>query len=170
MTLARHLLALLMITMTLAVAAPAFAQEVAHVDADMIIPEMAEYKRAKSQVESYGKLLQKNLEARQANMATYYQEVMQKAQAGMLTPVQEQEAQAKLAKMQEDLQKAAAQADTDLAKKESDLTRPLYDKFNAALEAVAAEHGYKYILDKKLLLFAGGPDATSKVKAKLGIP
>jgi outer membrane protein len=146
------------------------AQKMAHVDGDAIIPNMPAYKRAQAEVESYGKILQKQLEGKQAEMQKYYADVMAQVQAGTMAPAQQKEAEAKLMKMQEDLQKAAAKADQDLVKKEQDLIKPLYEQFNNALEAVAKENGYGYIIDKKLILYSdGGIDATSKVKAKLGV-
>lgn len=145
-------------------------QKVAYIDSESIIPLMPEYVRAKSEVEAYGKQLERQLKSKEEAMAKYYQDIMAKAQNGELTPKQEEEAQAALAKMQEDLQKAAAQADESLVAKEAELTKPMYEKFDSALKAVAKAKGYSYILDKKLLLYSeGGIDATSELKTQLGI-
>ena len=145
-------------------------QKIAYVVSENIVPEMPAYKRAKSEVEAYGKQLQKVLEAEQKKMQEYYQEVMQKANEGNLTPKAEQEAQAKLQEMQASLQKQAAEADQKLAQKEGELTKPLYEELDKALKKVAKENGYAYILDKKFLLYSeGGIDATAKVKTALGI-
>ena len=145
-------------------------QTIAYVNAEAVIQEMPEYKRAKSEVEAYGQQLQKRLEKQQTDMTTYYQEIAQKETQGLLTPKDAEEAKVKLQKMQEDLQKAAAEADSKLIEKEQALTKPLYERFNVALKSVAKSNGYAYILDKKLLLYSdGGVDATSKVKASLGL-
>lgn len=145
-------------------------QKVAHVDSDAIIPLMPEYQRAKSEVEAYSKQLQKQLESKQTKMQQYYQQVMAQAEAGTLTAAAEQEAQTKLMQMQEDLQKAAAQADESLMKKEAELTKPMYERFDAALKTMCKAQGYSYVFDKKLLLYYdGGIDATSKLKAQLGL-
>ena len=145
-------------------------QTIAFVETESIIPNMPDYKAAQSELEAYGKQLQKQLELKDTEMKTYYSETMQKVQAGTMTPVQQKEAEKKLTKMQDDLQKGALDADQKLAKKEADLTAPLYEKYNNALEAVAKANGYTYILDKKLILQAnGGIDATAKVKAELGL-
>ncbi len=145
-------------------------QQTAFVDSDEIITNMPEYKRAKSEVEAYGVQLQKNLEAKQQKMAEYYQEVMQGAQTGTLSPLQQKEAEEKLTKMQEELQKSAMDADQKLAQKEADLTKPIYEKFEQALKTVAKESGYAYIVERKLFLYSdGGINATQAVKAHLGI-
>lgn len=164
------LAALLSFCLFMAFSVAVDAQKMAHVDGDAIIPNMPAYKRAQAEVEQYGKILQKQLEGKQAEMQGYYADVMAKVQAGTMAPAAQKEAEAKLMKMQEDLQKAAGKADQDLIKKEQDLIKPLYEQFNKALEDVAKENGYGYIIDKKLILYSGGGiDATSKVKAKLGV-
>ncbi len=145
-------------------------QTIAFVETEAIIPNMPAYKAAQSELEAYGKQLQKQLEAKDTEMKTYYSETMQKVQAGTMTPVEQKKAEEKLTKMQADLQKGAADADQKLIQKEQDLTKPLYDKYNDALQAVAEANGYTYILDRKLILLAnGGTDATAKVKAQLGL-
>ncbi len=145
-------------------------QKIAYVDADQILPNMPEYKRAKAEVESYSKILQKQLEGKQAAMQQYYTDVMTRVQNGTMPPVEQKAAEEKLAKMQEELQTLALKADEDLLKKEQELTKPLYEKFENALKTVAQANGYAYVLDKKLLLYdGGGIDATSKIKAQLGI-
>lgn len=146
------------------------AQKIAFVDVDQIVPEMPAYKRAKSEVEAYGKQLQKVLEGKQAEAQQYLQEMAGKEQRGELTPKQAQEAQQKLQQMQADLQKQASEADQKLMKKEAELTKPLYEELDKALKSVAKDNGYSYILDKKLLLYSeGGIDATAKIKTALGI-
>lgn len=165
-----NLLSLFTIVAFMAFGTTANAQKIAYIVSESIVPEMPAYKKAKSEVEAYGKQLQKVLESEQKKAQDYYQEIMEKAQRGELTPKQEQEAQAKLQTMQAELQKQAADADRKLAEKEGSLTKPLYEELDSALKKVAKENGYAYILDKKFLLYSeGGIDATAKVKAALGI-
>lgn len=165
-----NLLSVLTVIAFMALGTTANAQEIAYIISEDIVPEMPAYKRAKSEVEAYGKQLQKVLEEKQVAAQKYYQDIMEKAQRGELTPKQEQEAQAKLQEMQADLQKEAADADKKLMEKESTLTKPLYEELDEALKKVAKENKYTYILDKKFLLYSeGGIDATAKVKTALGI-
>lgn len=146
------------------------AQKVAYIDSDAIIVEMPAYKRAKSEVEAYGKQLQKQLEGKQKEMQDYYAEVAQKIEVGGMTRNQEAEAKAKLEKMQLDLQKQAQEADQKLLAKEQELTKPMYEELDAAIKKVAKENSYGYVVDKKFLLYVGGGiDATEKVKTTLGI-
>ncbi len=145
-------------------------QKIAHVKSDEIILEMSEYKQAKSEVEAYSKILQKQLEGEQAKLQEYYADVNKKLQAGILPPVEQQEAEATLAKMQQDLQVQASEADQKLAVKEQELTKPLYDKFNVALQAVAKANNLAYIFDIKLALYSGGgQDVSDLVRKELGL-
>ena len=165
-----NLLSVFTVVALMAFGTTANAQKIAYIVSEEIVPEMPAYKRAKSEVEAYGKQLQKVLEQKQKEAQEYYQEIMEKAQRGELTPKAEQEAQAKLQQMQADLQKEAAEADQKLAQKEGELTKPLYEELDKALKKVAKENEYSYILDKKFLLYSeGGIDATAKVKTALGI-
>lgn len=165
-----NLLSVFTVVALMAFGTTANAQKIAYIVSEEIVPEMPAYKRAKSEVEAYGKQLQKVLEQKQKEAQDYYQEIMEKAQRGELTPKAEQEAQAKLQQMQADLQKEAAEADQKLAQKEGELTKPLYEELDKALKKVAKENQYSYILDKKFLLYSeGGIDATAKVKTALGI-
>lgn len=151
--------------------APQADAQIAYVDMEQIIESMPDYKRVKSEFESYEKVLGKQLQAEVKKMEDYYASVMQQAQAGTMSPAQQKEAEAKLQKMQEDYQKKEADAQKQLIDKKTALTKPLYDKFNAALKAVAIANGYKYIFDKQTILYSdGGIDATPKLKSQLGIP
>jgi len=146
-------------------------QVIAYVDAEIIVQAMPDFKRVESELSSYQKVLKKQLEAEEKKMQDYYTSVAQQAQAGTLSPAQQKEAETKWQKMQEDLQKKAMDAEKQIIQKEAALTKPLYDKFNAALKAVAVANGYNYIFDKKMMLYSdGGVDATAKLKAQLGIP
>ena len=131
---------------------------------------MPAYKRAKSEVEAYGKQLQKQLEGKQKEWQDYYAEVAQRVKEGTMTPKEQEEAKVKLEKMQVDLQKQAQEADQKLLAKEQELTKPMYEELDAAIKKVAKENSYGYVVDKKFLLYVGGGiDATEKVKTTLGI-
>jgi outer membrane protein len=145
-------------------------QKIAYVDVDAITPNMPETKAAKSELEQFKAILQKQLEGEQAKAQQYYTDVMTKIQQGVLAPAQQKAEEEKLMKMQEELQKKALKMEEDMAAKQEELFKPLEEKFKTALSSVAKTGGFAYILDKKLLLYSdGGEDVTSKVKAQLGV-
>ncbi len=146
------------------------AQTIAFVETEKIVPEMEAYKKAKSEVEAYGQQLQKLFNKKQQDMEAYYAEVMDSIKKGLMTPRQQQEAEAKLQKMRLELQEDAQNSDRKLMEKEATLIEPIYKEFNEAVAKVAEKNNYTYILDKQMLLYSkGGIDATEKVKTVLGI-
>lgn len=149
----------------------AWAQDkIAYVDTDEVIKSMPDYTTTQKSLETFQKKLVEELDTEKRTIAKFYTEVIEQVKAGLLTAKQQQEAEDKLQKMQADLQARTNQADQRLAAKEKSLTAPLYEKFEAALKAVAQKNSYMYILDKKLMLYsAGGIDATKQMKKQLGI-
>ena len=145
-------------------------QKIAFVNTQIIIEAMPEYRSAQAELEAFGKQIQKNLEKQEQQLMAEYQKLTQAAQQGTLSPVQQKQAEEKLQKMGEDFQLAQQKASQDAAAKEGELTQPMYEKFKVALEKVAQQNGFSYIIDEKLLLYsAGGIDASDMIKKELGI-
>ena len=145
-------------------------QKIAYVESESIVPAMPDYKRAQSELQAYTKQLEKVLQQKKTAIQKDYTAVMDSVKQGIMTKIQQERAQIRLEMGQQKLQQEAMNADQKVAKKEGQLIEPLYQKFNDALEAVARDEGYTYIVDKKFLLYSvGGIDATAKVKAKLGM-
>lgn len=145
-------------------------QKIAYVETDSIFFEMPEYKAAKLELEQMKMVLSKQMEEEQTKAQQYYAAVMSKVQQGVLAPAQQKAEEAKLMKMQEDLQAKGMQLEQAMIEKEKELMTPMDDKFKAALKEVAKANGYAYILDKKLMLYSdGGEDASAKLKEKLGM-
>ena len=144
--------------------------KIAYVDPEEILPKMPEYIAAKSELEQLKSKLQKQMEEEQAKAQQYYASVMSRVQQGTMAPAQQKAEEEKLMKMQEELQKKAMMMEDDMVKKEQEMTKPMYDKFNDAVKALAKSNGYAYVFDKKMMIYSeGGEDATSKLKEKLGV-
>jgi len=164
------LFSLAIVFLCLSMSISAQNQKIAYVDPEQIIPNMPEYKAAKSELEQYQNILKKQMEGEQAKMQQYYTDVMTKIQRGELSPAQQKTEEDKLMKMQEELQRKGMKMEEDMGTKELDLTKPMYEKFNEAMKTVAKANGFAYIFDKKMMLYSeGGEDATAKLKAQLGI-
>lgn len=144
--------------------------QIAYVDTDEVITAMPDYKTTQKSLETFQEKLVQELEEEKRAIAKYYTGVIEQVKLGTITPKQQQEAEAKLQKMQTDLQLKTNQADQRLLDKEKSLTAPLYQQFEEALAAVAKKNSYSYILDKKLMLYSGGGiDATEQMKKQLGM-
>lgn len=141
---------------------------IAYVEADVLIQDMGEYKKANIDLETYAKQLETQLKQEQERFQVEYQAVVDSVQRGVITPLQQQQAELRLQKKQQRLELQSRDAQNKVRLKEQELFKPINDKFEAALKAVATENNYTYIVDKKMFLyFDGGIDATEKVKVKL---
>jgi len=63
------------------------------------------------------------------------------------------------------------QAQYEIQNKQLELTEPLIKKAQEAIQAVAKENGFTYIINgnEQIILYAGGTDILPLVKKKLGI-
>jgi len=145
-------------------------QNIAYVDADETIKSMNEYRVIRGELELYQKQLLQSLEDEKKAIAKYYTSIIEKVKLGQLTPKEQQEAEAKLQKKQAVLRKKTEEADQKIAAKEKELSKPMYDKFEAAIQRLGKSKGYTYILDKRFLQFADKKrDVTNQLKKELGI-
>ncbi len=70
---------------------------------------------------------------------------------------------------QEALYKELQKAEADFVKQRNDRLAPIIDKAKKAIQDVAKEQGYQYVLDRSTLIVAQGTDLLPLVKSKLGI-
>ena len=146
------------------------AQTVCHIVRDSIVPYMQSYKKAQSEAADFGKIIQKQVEGKQAEIQAFVMDIQKKQELGVLTPLQLKEAEAKLQKMQEDYQKFLNESEQKLMDKENELVKPVFEEFNAAVKAVCKENKYAYVIDSTFIMYSdGGIDITAKVKEKLGL-
>lgn len=130
----------LMLTMT------AQAQKFGFVNSGSILEGMPQVKEAESNLEALGKQLQAKGEKMMQDFQLKYQELERKVQAGEITPkAQETET----AMLEEERNKILAY-DQDMQKqlgdKRESLLAPILDQVKTAIDAVAKENGYTYIL------------------------
>ena len=89
-----------------------------------------------------------------------------------MPPKEEETVMAKLQKMQEDIYAMGAEMEKQLAEKQQAGMKPILEKVNEAIQAVAAEGGFQYILDTQagVILYADeSSDVTALVKAKINM-
>ncbi|MCB0662797.1 MAG: OmpH family outer membrane protein [Saprospiraceae bacterium] len=143
-------------------------QKIGHIDMDKVVSAMPEYKVAQDSMQNVSKSLQKELMREQETIKVYYNEVMTQVQGGLLTPVQQQEAEAKLTSMQTGLEQKGREFDAKLSQLEADLMGEIQAKIGDALILYGRENGFSYILDlNQIMYYGGGIDVTSEVMAIL---
>lgn len=162
-------LAMLLGTATLSAQTP---PKYGHMNLGNLLEAMPETKAANDKLKVYAD----SLSAVGENMAKVFQEEVKKFQAdyqeGKLTPIQAQQLEAELQKKQEEIQKFEQTAQQSIATKRDDFLKPILDKVETAVKAVATENNYLMIFDTSsgAFLFANETDDVSPlVKKKLGM-
>lgn len=162
---------LLTAAFVLAAACGLQAQKIGYVNSNMILESMAEVKAAESDIVAFRTQKEKMLQDKVSAAQAEYQQLAEKEQAGELTPKQLQEGQASLQAKQAELQQMEASMQEDLLKRRESKFQPIFDRVNAAIEAVAQEESYTYVFDANasgVIVYADeSMNITDKVKAKL---
>ena len=124
----------------------------------------AELKKMEEQMIAYFQEEQKNFEA---GVATYV------ADSANMTDLIKNQTLQKLQQQQENLQSMPQAANDELLKKQEALYAPIREKMQKAIDEVASENGYDYILDAAYgnIVFARNDDdnVIGLVKSKLGL-
>ncbi|MEN8123518.1 MAG: OmpH family outer membrane protein [Bacteroidota bacterium] len=167
MKLVRNLLLVLVLFMGVNFAQ---AQKVAHIDSEKLLMAMPEAKTMESELkklsETYAAEYKTQATALQAKLKKYSEE------AATQTDVENGKRQKEVEELQLRIQKYGQTADQEIQKKRFDLLKPILEKAQNAVNAVAKEKGFQYVLDSspgKGLLVYEGEDLLSAVKTKLGL-
>ena len=151
--------------------ATTFAQvklKIGYIDSNELLNNMPERDSAKSTLEQHAKTLEKQLTAMSTEFYKKYQE-FQSSQANLSELIKQtnelQEMKARIESFQQSAQK-------DLEAKEAELLNPIVAKAKKAIEDVAKENAFTYVLDVAsgaLLFYEGGENILPIVKKKLGL-
>lgn len=157
---------------TVCVAFTAEAQQFGYTNSQEILMEMPDVKRADSQLAD----LQKQLQRKGEQMVKAYQEkradLQRRHDNGELSPAQAKIELENLAKDEQKLMEYEQNMMQQLATKREQLIKPIFDKIQNAIDTVAKEKGYSYVVDSStgVLLYADpSHDITGAVKSRLGM-
>ena len=146
------------------------AQKIAHINLDSLIGLMPESKSAQQSVQDYSKQLEQQVIAMQTELQTKY-ETYQKGSADM-APIVKESKEKELNDLNQRITDFQQQAQVDYQKKSAELSKPVYEKAKKAIDQVAKENNFKYVLDTSTgLVVYNEPadDIISLVIKKLGI-
>jgi outer membrane protein len=160
-------------TITTQAQTPTTSSKIGFADVDYIFSQMPEAKQIdtelkstqtqlKNQIDSKTQEFQKKLADYQANLNTMLDAVRQNTER-------------ELTQLQENLQKLQQDAQTSIQNKQSQLMEPVYKKVGTAIEAVAKENGYTFILNQQIggldvILYGDeNNDISDLVLKKLGV-
>lgn len=121
------------------------AQKIAHINLDSLISIMPETKTATQAVQDYAKQLETQVTAMQTELQTKYEDYQthQNDLPALVKASKEKE----LNDLNQRIQDFQQQAQTDYQKKSAELSKPVYEKAKKAIDQVAKDNGYKYVLD-----------------------
>jgi outer membrane protein len=155
----------------------AFGQESAptklgHINADQLLQMMPETKQAQADIEAYRNQLEKDLSDMEAELQAKIQSFRENEK--MMTTLSRETKTREIQDLQARIQEYSMQAQEDFGSKQEELLTPIIEKASAAVQKVAKDNGFTYILDssesKAVVIFAeNGIDIMDLVKAELGI-
>lgn len=143
-----------------------------HMNLGNLLESMPETKAANDKLKVFADSLAVIDDTMTKSFQQAYKKLEEEYNAGQLTPVQAQTRQTELQKQQEDIQKFEQQAQQWVAVKRDEFLKPILQKVEDAVKAVAGENGYLMIFDTSsgAMLFASeSDDVSALVKKKLGM-
>lgn len=132
----------------LMISAASAQTKVGYADVDYIFSQMPEFKQIDSELQTLQGMLKKNLEAKGAEFQRKVAEYQQNA-ATMLDAVRTN-TERELQQLQANLEKLQQDAQAEVQKKQNALMEPVYAKVGKAIEDVAKENGYSFILNQQI--------------------
>ena len=125
------------------------AQRYAIIDTKFILDRMPEYKQAQKSLDETAAAWQKEIDAQQQDLDKMYRDF--EAEQVMLSNELRKKREDQLfvkEKTLRDMQRKRFGFEGDLFKKRQELVKPIQDKVYNAVQKLAVQHGYDFILDK----------------------
>lgn len=155
----------------------AFGQiKIGYTNIELVMAYMPEAKSVQASLETYQKKLGEKLKVKEDYATQKLGEYQELLEANRLSPTDKETREKELMKLDQELQKEAGEAEFNLMAKRQELLEPVLKKLQDAIDGVAEERGYTYILNQttsagvSTILY--GPeedDITEDIMRKLGI-
>lgn len=149
-------------------------QKIGYADWDYIFSQMPEFKQVDTDLKAHSAQLQSQIEAKNKEFEAKYR-AWQNLPANTADAVRADK-QRELEDMNASIQKFQQDAQASYQKKQNDLMEPVFSKVGKAIEAVAKEQGYTFIINPQMLqggdiLLYSDPqyDISDLVLKKLGV-
>ncbi|PHS52081.1 MAG: hypothetical protein COB01_08605 [Lutibacter sp.] len=141
--------------------------KVGHISTDLLISLMPETKALNTELEKLSKTYENELKAEQAKLEAKIKKFT--AEAASQTDEANQQRAAEVDKDKQNLYQASQIAQQDIAKKRDEKLKPILEKAKKAIDEIATEQGFTYVLEASTLIVANGTDLLPAVKTRLGI-
>ena len=166
----KKLILMLMLFMPMAT----FAQKFGHVNAQEVMASMPEFIKARGEVEAQAKQYDNDLKAMQEEMQRKYEDY--EKNKSTMNETKRNETEASIQQLMQKFQQAQQDNTEKFQQEQQKKMQPIMQKVMNAVNTVAQEGGYVYIIDKNASQQAGivinetlSTDVTSVVMKKLGI-
>lgn len=148
----------------------AAAQKIAHINSNDLLQLMPEVKAANKEMEAYSKQLEEQLSSMTTELQKKYDEYTKTADKmpDAVKDLKEKELQ----QLQERIETFRETARESVQNKEKQLLEPIIKKAKEAVQTVAKENGYAYVLDTStgaVIMFPDSDNLMALVKKKLNI-
>lgn len=151
--------------------------KIGYTTVELLLNYLPETKAINKQLETYENKLSEKLGIKQRYYQSELQTYMEKEQTNRWASASEKEEMAtKLGKLEKEIQTELQTAELDMMRKRNELLGPVQEKMQKAIDDVAKEGGYTYILNNTVgsgvptvLYGSESIDVTDKIAAKLGI-
>lgn len=150
--------------------------KIGYVYMDLVLRNMEEAKEMNLILDKFSREKSAELEKSKTILEKKFGEIQKKAQAGTLTEAGKIIATNELEAMQRDIETQAQQDEQELYSKRINLLTPIAKKLEEAMDKVAGEKGYKYVLNSSdgtgnsiVVVAPEGDDLTQEVMVELGI-
>ena len=174
----RTTIPLLTLILVAAIAPRAGADEIriGYTNIEAVLALLPDTAAIEQQLQTYERQLSLDLERKQEYARVKMDEYLQHQQAGDLTADAISALEQELMQLDRDIQDSVAEAEHKLLVRRQELLEPLLERMQAAIDAVAQEGGYTYILNHTtgggVSTLLHGPeedDITAALLAKLGV-
>jgi outer membrane protein len=158
-----------LITITLIMGLTSFvqAQKIAHIDSEKLLSLMPEKEAVDKKLIEEATKHKSALEKMQKEIQETY--VKYEKEQAKVTPEINQARGKELQEKTKKLTEYQEMATKEVNKKEEELYKPILQKAQNAINEVAKEKGFDYVLSASALVHAAGYDLLNDVKIKLGI-
>ncbi|WP_149274791.1 OmpH family outer membrane protein [Pareuzebyella sediminis] len=161
------------VAVLLFVAATSFVNaqsKVAHIDVTLLLSAMPEMKAAEAELKKLSETYNADIESSMTELRNKYTQY--ENEAASKSKEENEKRALELQGVRNNIGEAQQAAQRELQKKQQELFAPISDKAKAAIEKVAAEQGFDYVIDAQPgggLIVAQGKDLLVDVKKELGI-
>jgi outer membrane protein len=145
--------------------------KIGYINTNMLMDQLPEMKTLQTQMQAYQKTFSDQLNTMQTEYQTKGQAYESKQST--MTDAARTAAQTELQDLQQRIVAFRDNAQKQIEQKSNELLKPVTDKVRTAIQAVAQEKGYGYVLDSsqtELIVSPPGDDLMAAVKVKLGLP